>query len=72
MKTVPILALAVVCSLLPANGQDKNAVTLAKTIPLPDVPGGLSRWEQVTRWLVTIHRLSWDLKLWRVFTILLV
>ena len=30
------------CSLLPANGQDKNAVTLAKTIPLPAVPGGFN------------------------------
>ncbi len=42
MKTPSILALAAVCSLLCANGQNKNPVALAKTIPLPDVPGGFN------------------------------
>jgi hypothetical protein len=49
MKTVPILALAVVCSLPAGKRPGQEAVTLVKTIPLPDVPGGLGRWEQVTR-----------------------
>ena len=42
MKTASMLALAAVCSLLCANGQDKNPVVLAKTILLPDVPGGFN------------------------------
>jgi hypothetical protein len=38
-----MLALAAtLCLLLPANGQEKNPVALAKTIPLPDVPGGFN------------------------------
>ena len=42
MKTVPILALTAVCSLFSVNGQEKNSVTLVKSIPLPDVPGGFN------------------------------
>src|SRR6516225_5655070 len=42
MKTPSILALAAVCSLLPAIGQDKSALALTKTIPLPDIPGGFN------------------------------
>lgn len=36
------LAFAALCSLASANGQDQKPVTLAKTILLPEVPGGFN------------------------------
>ena len=42
MKNLLILAMAAICSLPSANAQDKNPLTLAKTIPLPGVPGGFN------------------------------
>jgi DNA-binding beta-propeller fold protein YncE len=42
MKAVSIFTLAAVCSLVPANGQEKNPVELSKTIRLPEVQGGFN------------------------------
>lgn len=43
MKAVSLLSLTItLCFLFPAHGQDKGSLTLAKTIPLPDVTGGFN------------------------------
>jgi len=43
MKTNSLLLLAIaLCFLLPARGQEKQTLSLSKTIPLPDIQGGFN------------------------------